>query len=76
MGLTGREAEVHWQTIGVHNNVNLARKSASRTAHMLLFIARDAGPVLARAPILGLESRLRRDQQRLSGCPLSGAKQT
>jgi hypothetical protein len=35
MRLTGCEAEVHWQAIGVRNGVNLARKSASRPAHVL-----------------------------------------
>jgi hypothetical protein len=46
MRLTEREAELHRQTIGVHDGVNLAGKSASGTAHMLLSVARDAGPVL------------------------------
>jgi hypothetical protein len=49
LGLAGRKAEVHWQTIGVHDNVYLAGKSAARTAHMLLFVIRDAGPVLVHA---------------------------
>ena len=49
MRLTGREAELHRQTIGVHDGVNLAGKSASRTAHMLFSVARDAGPVLVHA---------------------------
>jgi hypothetical protein len=42
MCLTGREAKAHWQAIGVHNGMYLARKSTSRSAHMLRSIARDA----------------------------------
>ena len=49
MRLTGREAEANRETIGVHDSVNLAGKSASRTAHMLLFVACDTGPVLVHA---------------------------
>jgi hypothetical protein len=49
MSLTGREAQADWQAIGVHNGVNLAGKSASRTAHVLLSIRRNAGLVLVHA---------------------------
>ena len=42
--LAGREAKAHRQTIGVHDRVNLARQSASRATHILLFVAGDAGP--------------------------------
>src|ERR1700738_1002868 len=46
MGLAGREAELHKQAIGVHDSVNLARKPASRPAHVLFSVARDAGSML------------------------------
>ena len=49
MRLTGREAEATRQTIGVYDGVDLAGKSTSRTAHMLLFVACDTGPVLVHA---------------------------
>src|SRR5664279_4884972 len=49
MSLAGREPKVYRQTVGVHNGVDLTRQSASRAPHMLLCIARDAGPVLVHA---------------------------
>jgi hypothetical protein len=36
----------NWQAIGVHDGVNLARQSASGSAHVLLIFARDAAAVL------------------------------
>ena len=35
--------------IGVHNGVNFARESASRTAHVLFSIVGDAGSLLVHA---------------------------
>src|SRR5262245_46101425 len=49
MYLTRGEAKAHWQAIGVHNGVNLARKCTSSSAHMLRSIARDAGRMLVHA---------------------------
>src|SRR5258708_29930652 len=46
MSLAGREAELHRQAIGVHDSVNLARKPASRPAHVLFSVARNAGSML------------------------------
>jgi hypothetical protein len=43
------QGSIHWQTIGVHNSVNLARESASRTAHVLSSIVCDAGSLLVHA---------------------------
>ena len=40
---------MHRQAIGVHHRVTLTRKSATRTAHILMFIVRNAGPVLVHA---------------------------
>ena len=37
---------MHWQTICIHDGVNLGRQPASRSTYMLLGIARDAGSVL------------------------------
>ena len=55
MRLTGSEAKAHRQAIGVHDGVNLARQSASRTAHVLLSVARDAGPMLVHANDRGVD---------------------
>ena len=49
MGLAGREAKVHRQAISIHDGVYLGGKPASRTAHVLLSIGRNAGPVLVHA---------------------------
>jgi hypothetical protein len=46
VSLAGREAKLHRQAIGVHDSVNLARKPASRPAHVLFSIPCDAGSVL------------------------------
>ena len=47
--LTRRKAEMDRQAIGVHDRVNLARQPASPTAHILMGIVRDTGPVLVYA---------------------------
>jgi hypothetical protein len=49
MRLAGCNGELHWQTIGVDNGVNLAREPTSRTAHVLFSIVRDAGSLLVHA---------------------------
>jgi hypothetical protein len=46
MSFAGCKGERHRQAVGVHDGVYLARQSASRPTHMLLSIARGAGPVL------------------------------
>ena len=46
MRLAGREAEVYRQAIGIHDGVNFGGQPATRAAHVLLIIARDAGSVL------------------------------
>ena len=46
MRFTGSQAEAHRRTTGVRDRVNLAGQSASRTAHALLSIARNAGDML------------------------------
>jgi hypothetical protein len=47
--LTGREADLYWQAIGVHDGVNFSCKAASGSAHMLLTTACDAASVLMHA---------------------------
>ena len=46
MSFAGCEAKLHRQAIGVHDCVNLARQPASRPAHVLFSVARDAGSML------------------------------
>ena len=43
MSLSGGKTEPHRQSVGVNNGVNFTAKSASRPAHVLLTILRDAG---------------------------------
>jgi len=46
VSFAGCEAKLHRQAIGVHDSVNLARQPASRPAHVLFSVARDAGSML------------------------------
>jgi len=47
--LTGREAEANRETIGVHDGVNFAGKSATRATNMLAAVIGDAGTLLVHA---------------------------
>jgi hypothetical protein len=46
MSFAGCEAELHRQTIGVHDSMNLAREPSPRPAHMLFSVPRDACSML------------------------------
>ena len=46
---TGREGEMDWQAVGVHDRVNLAREAPSRATHILVIVVRDTGSVLVHA---------------------------
>jgi hypothetical protein len=49
MGLAGRKAEPHGQSVGVNHGVDFAGQSAARAAHVLLAIFRDARSMLVHA---------------------------
>jgi hypothetical protein len=60
MRFTGRESEMNRQAIGVHHRMNLAGQAASRAAHVLMIVIRDAGPVLVHAHDGGINHLHRR----------------
>ena len=47
--LTTSEAELHRQTITVHNDMDLAGQPATRATNMLAAVISDAGPTLMHA---------------------------
>jgi hypothetical protein len=49
MSLARCEPELYRKAIGDYDSVNLARKPASRLAHVLFYVARDAGSMLVHA---------------------------
>ena len=60
MRLAGREGETDWQTVGVHDSVNLARETSSRAAHTLMIVVRNASSVRAHAHDGGVDHLHRR----------------
>ncbi len=49
MRFAGREGEMDWQTVGVHDRMNLAREAPSRATHILVIVVRYT----FEAPVLG-----------------------
>jgi hypothetical protein len=47
--VTTSEAELHRQTIAVHNDMDLASQPATRATHMLAAVIGDAGGMLVNA---------------------------
>ena len=60
MRLAGRESEMDWQTIGVHDRVYLAGQTSSRATHILMIVVRDTGSVLVHAHDGGIDHLHRR----------------
>jgi hypothetical protein len=49
VGLTPSKAELHRQTVAVHNDMDLAGQPASRATHILAAVIGDAGTLLVHA---------------------------